>query len=106
MANSRQDAAVRAARLTVIGEQQRQVERRRTARITGVSVLVGVGRPRPAASAARAHPPVVTMAEAALELVGDEDVRRLAQAIVSSLTVEVTVLDRMVDSREDSPADR
>lgn len=45
MANSRQDAAGRAARLTVIGEQQRQVERRRTA----------------------PTPPVVAMAEAALE---------------------------------------
>ncbi|HET8716146.1 MAG TPA: DUF3105 domain-containing protein [Nocardioidaceae bacterium] len=40
MANRKREAAERAARLTEIREQQRRAERRRTAVITGTSVLV------------------------------------------------------------------
>lgn len=40
MVNRKQEAAERAARLTEIREQQRRAERRRTAVITGTSVLV------------------------------------------------------------------
>lgn len=52
------------------------------------------------------HQGGVAMAESALGLVGDEEVRRLAQAIVTSQTAELTVLDRMLDSRDGVSADR
>ncbi|MBX9243622.1 DUF305 domain-containing protein [Actinotalea ferrariae] len=52
------------------------------------------------------HEGGVAMAQAALDLVGDEDVRRLAQAIVSSQTTELTVLSDMLDAREAASADQ
>ncbi|WP_225753210.1 DUF305 domain-containing protein [Actinotalea sp. Marseille-Q4924] len=46
------------------------------------------------------HEGGVAMAQAALDLVEDDDVRRLAQAIVSSQTAELAVLNDMLDARE------
>ncbi|WP_233404123.1 DUF305 domain-containing protein [Actinotalea solisilvae] len=51
------------------------------------------------------HQGGVAMAEAALELVEDDDVRRLAQAIVTSQTAELTVLSDMLDARDAGNAD-
>ena len=45
------------------------------------------------------HQGGVTMAQAALDLVEDEDVRRLAQAIVDSQTAELAVLEQMLGQR-------
>ncbi|NCT89496.1 DUF305 domain-containing protein [Cellulomonas sp. APG4] len=50
------------------------------------------------------HQGGVAMAQAALDLVQDDDVRRLAQAIVSSQTAELTVLNDMLDERESASA--
>ena len=52
------------------------------------------------------HEGGVAMAQAALDLVGDQDVRRLAQAIVSSQTAELAVLNDMLDAREAGSAGR
>jgi len=52
------------------------------------------------------HEGGVAMAQAALDLVGDQDVRRLAQAIVSSQTAELAVLNDMLDTREAGSAGR
>jgi uncharacterized protein (DUF305 family) len=46
------------------------------------------------------HEGGVAMAQAALDLVEDDDVRRLAQAIVSSQTAELAVLNDMLDARQ------
>lgn len=106
MANDRQDAVGRATGLTASGEQQRQVQPRQTAPITGVGVLASFGSPRRATSPARARPPVVTRFGARLGPSGDHDAGCPKQAIVRSVTVEVSVLDRMADRRDDSPGDR
>jgi uncharacterized protein (DUF305 family) len=50
------------------------------------------------------HEGGVAMAQAALELVEDQDVQRLAQAIVSSQTAELAVLNDMLDAREAASA--
>ncbi|HET8716147.1 MAG TPA: DUF305 domain-containing protein [Nocardioidaceae bacterium] len=46
------------------------------------------------------HEGGVAMAQAALDLVEDDDARRLAQAIVSSQTAELAVLNDMLDARQ------
>lgn len=50
------------------------------------------------------HEGGAAMAQAALELVEDRDVRRLAQAIVSSQTAELAVLNDMLEAREAASA--
>lgn len=52
------------------------------------------------------HEGGVAMAQAALDLVQYQDVRRLAQAIVGSQTAELAVLNDMLDAREAGSAGR
>lgn len=103
MSTRKQDAAERAARLGEIRQKQLRAERRRTALIIGVSALVAVVLIAVTTTVIvgeqRDHQGGVTMAQAALDLVEDEDVRRLAQAIVDSQTAELTVLEQMLDQR-------